>query len=394
MASEAALLSKRCSACETDLLSNAKFCVECGLSTASADGGATHHSSTDAVAAAIGTQQKKTRKKAKLSEGRTSRLYGAAWEESYRYRRLEAYRAEHGNCLVPLSYVTSDGGKLGSWVGTQRQVRKGMGGGLSEERTARLEALGFVWDRDDAAWDESYRYRRLEAYRAEHGDCLVPSSYATPDGDKLGSWVEKQRQSRKGMGRELSEERATRLEALGFVWDRDEAAWDESYRQLEAYRAEHGDCLVPCRYVTPDGGKLGRWVDTQRQARKGMGGELSEERATRLEALGFVWAVRAYLPFSNSLPLEALQPRGGSAVGEAGAVGSLRPEADGLNPHMKHLCVSVGLSVVLSPPARPVAHCSMQALNALASSESLNLGRVVSRCGGFAFRTSSLSSGS
>ena len=54
-----------------------------------------------------------------------------------------------------------------------RQLRKGKGGGLSEERTARLEALGFVWDPNDAAWDESYR--RLEAYRAEHGDCFFYS---------------------------------------------------------------------------------------------------------------------------------------------------------------------------------------------------------------------------
>ena len=156
MASEAALLSKRCSACETDLLSNAKFCVECGLSTASADGGATHHSSTDAVAAAIGTQQKKTRKKAKLSEERTTQLYDAAWDESY--RRLEAYRAEHGNCLVPLSYVTSDGGKLGNWVGTQRQVRKGMGGELSEERAARLEALGFAWGRGQPGCKHGHKH--------------------------------------------------------------------------------------------------------------------------------------------------------------------------------------------------------------------------------------------
>ena len=66
----------------------------------------------------------------------------AAWEDSY--RRLEAYHAEHGDCLVPISYATADGDKLGKWVTTQRQARRK--GGLSDERTARLEALGFVWD--------------------------------------------------------------------------------------------------------------------------------------------------------------------------------------------------------------------------------------------------------
>ena len=74
---------------------------------------------------------------------------------------------------MPSSYVTPDGGKLGNWVSYQRKARKGNTyGGLSEERTARLEALGFVWDTLDTAWDESYRW--LEAYRAEQGDCLVP----------------------------------------------------------------------------------------------------------------------------------------------------------------------------------------------------------------------------
>ena len=115
-------------------------------------------------------------------------------------------------------------------MNVQRTLRKGKGGGLSEERTARLEALGFVWDRDDAAWDESYR--RLEAYRAEQGDCLVPTSYVTPDGGKLGTWVVNQRQARKGKGGGLSEERTARLEALGFVWDLYAAAYEESQGRL------------------------------------------------------------------------------------------------------------------------------------------------------------------
>ena len=46
-------------------------------------------------------------------------------------------------------------------------------------------------------------------------------------------------------------------------------AWEESYRRLEAHCDEQGDCLVPISYVTPDDGKLGSWVTTQRQCRKG-----------------------------------------------------------------------------------------------------------------------------
>ena len=46
--------------------------------------------------------------------------------------------------------MTPGGGKLERWVVTQRQARKGKKGGLSEERTARLEALGFVWEQRTA----------------------------------------------------------------------------------------------------------------------------------------------------------------------------------------------------------------------------------------------------
>ncbi|KAJ1459080.1 helicase associated domain-containing protein [Pelagophyceae sp. CCMP2097] len=133
------------------------------------------------------------------------------------FGRLSAYKAEHGNCLVPRSFVTADGHKLGSWVARQRQMGKGVDGGLTDERAARLEALGFVWDALDAAWDENYA--RLEAYKAEHGDCLVPLSYVTADGYKLGLWVSRLRENRKGRGGGLTDERAARLEALGFVWD-------------------------------------------------------------------------------------------------------------------------------------------------------------------------------
>ncbi|KAJ1462927.1 hypothetical protein M885DRAFT_609962 [Pelagophyceae sp. CCMP2097] len=50
--------------------------------------------------------------------------------------------------------------------------------------------------------------------------------------------------------------------ALGFVWD-------ENYERLEAYKADHGDCLVPRLFVTADGYKLGSWVNTRREKRKG-----------------------------------------------------------------------------------------------------------------------------
>jgi hypothetical protein len=37
--------------------------------------------------------------------------------------------------------------------------------------------------------------------------------------------------------------------------------WDNMFERLKAYKAEHGDCLVPKRFVADP--KLGTWVETQ-----------------------------------------------------------------------------------------------------------------------------------
>jgi hypothetical protein len=68
----------------------------------------------------------------------------AAWEEGL--RQLVAYAEEHGDCLVPRSYKTADGYRLGQWVGTQRQAYKGQRGGLSASQVSRLEGVGMVWE--------------------------------------------------------------------------------------------------------------------------------------------------------------------------------------------------------------------------------------------------------
>lgn len=79
--------------------------------------------------------------------------------------------------------------------------------------TAQLDALGFVWDPLQQQWDEGVA--ALQAYHTEKGDCRVPTSYTTPTGYKLGSWVSERRKKKAS----LPPDRIARLEALGFVWD-------------------------------------------------------------------------------------------------------------------------------------------------------------------------------
>eukprot|EP00613_Pedinella_sp_CCMP2098_P037896 CAMPEP_0171811326 /NCGR_PEP_ID=MMETSP0991-20121206/78042_1 /TAXON_ID=483369 /ORGANISM="non described non described, Strain CCMP2098" /LENGTH=164 /DNA_ID=CAMNT_0012424673 /DNA_START=1 /DNA_END=495 /DNA_ORIENTATION=- len=127
-----------------------------------------------------------------------------------------------------------DSMKLGRWVSTQRTAyhKQGNKGTLSEERTQRLEELGFVWDSQNTEWDENCD--RLVEYKEEHGSCMVPQRFKMEDGMKLGAWVNIQRSAySKGT---LSKECKQRLKGLGFVWDSQNAEWDENCGRLVKYK--------------------------------------------------------------------------------------------------------------------------------------------------------------
>ena len=207
---------------------------------------------------------------------------------------MKAFKAEHGRCNVPESH-----GPLGKWVATQRQAYKK--GKLPEERILKLDALGFVWN-PTPSWDE--RLGELMKYQAEQGHCNVPAESQ----GSLGIWVANQR--RVYRKKKLSGERVQKLDALGFLWNPlgTPLTWDERFKELTKYKAEHGDCTIP---VTQ--GSLGGWVGHQRHAYKK--GKLSEERVRKLDALGFSWGWGT-IPNSKRRPAHGSRPR--SDAGEAG----------------------------------------------------------------------------
>jgi hypothetical protein len=150
----------------------------------------------------------------------------------------------------------------------------------TEERRSRLDALGFVWDPLTERWEEGFSY--LEAFKAREGHCRVPK-HALEGGFTLGSWAPVQRKRQQY----LSEDRRSRLDALGFVWDPHTEQWEEGFSHLEAFKAREGHCRVPGRAL--EGGyRLGQWIRNQRSTSD----TVSEDRRSRLDALGFVWVAR------------------------------------------------------------------------------------------------------
>ena len=202
------------------------------------------------------------------------------------FEELLAYKDEHGDVLVPCRYETIGEFKLGRWVGSQRFAKSR--GKLSPEQIDRLDRLGFVWDVRNQLWTQGLE--DLLAYKAEHGDVLVPRLYQTVGGHNLGFWVNHQREA-KSQGK-LTPEQIEQLEGLGFVWDVWNHLWVQGFEEILAYKAEHGDVLVPQRYQTLGGYNLGIWVKSQRVAKSR--GKLSPEQIEQLEGVGFVWSCRRF----------------------------------------------------------------------------------------------------
>ena len=125
---------------------------------------------------------------------------------------------------------------------------------------------------------------------AKEGTLELPRSYTIHSGVPVGKWLELQRQVQAGQrpGR-LTAEQAAKLEKLGIRWNhRLEAAWEKGFASAQKYRTEHGDLLVPVRYRDKNDFALGEWIVYHRQ--RYLGGNLTQNRIERLEAIGMVWS--------------------------------------------------------------------------------------------------------
>jgi helicase associated protein len=197
-----------------------------------------------------------------------SRRIARSWQESF--VALEQFKAREDHCNVPRGKVEGFV-KLGRWVRTQRANQ----GKLTALRRKRLDAIGFIWNLRDQAWEEGYS--ALGKFGAREGHCCVPQHHI--EGVfRLGQWVNLLRTRQK----KLHVERKRRLDSVGFIWDKHKAYWDDMYSRLMDYKIKHGDCNVSCNHSDK---LLVCWVVHQRSRKGG----LCEERRDRLNRLGFIW---------------------------------------------------------------------------------------------------------
>ena len=164
--------------------------------------------------------QRQDFKKGRLDESYQQRLEAAGvswdpfadqWESNFAL--LEKYKEREGRIDVPWNFE-ENGIKLGGWVGKQRQLYKK--GKMDESYQRRLENLGMSWDPLVEQWERNYGL--LELYKEKEGHSNVPALHEE-DGVKLGQWLDRQRQIRKGNRAEsLSLERIERLDKVGMRW--------------------------------------------------------------------------------------------------------------------------------------------------------------------------------
>ena len=144
----------------------------------------------------------------------------------HRFEELKRFQEMHGHCSVKQNEDAS----LSNWVLTMRKTMKAINSGaknntLTEERIAKLNSIGFIWEEKAGGTGETWerRFNELLEYKAEHGTPHVPRGVDT----KLHAWCKfqrkKYRQIEKGQPCGLlTNERISRLSAIGFRWHTNE----------------------------------------------------------------------------------------------------------------------------------------------------------------------------
>mmetsp|Transcript_11698 Transcript_11698/g.23740 ORF Transcript_11698/g.23740 Transcript_11698/m.23740 type:complete len:442 (+) Transcript_11698:103-1428(+) len=199
------------------------------------------------------------------------------WNASY--QMLIEYKAQHGSTMIESKHNP----RLANWAKYQRKLRTKEQ--LLSSRFLLLESIGFAWALKRKStvnaknWES--RFEMLLHYKAQHGHTRVPTVYSK--NLQLGRWVQNQR--RNYFTGNLSSNRISILESVGFAWIVGDKKFDSMIILLLEYKSQHGDTMVPNNYHQDR--KLGKWVQKQRLLYWNK--SLSSKHIVTLESIGFVW---------------------------------------------------------------------------------------------------------
>lgn len=222
---------------------------------------------------------------------RLENILNASWD--LMYDCAKKYYEQYGNLEVPSKYFSEEGYSLGCWISNQRAIRRGqISGTLTDEQIGKLDKIGMRWERySDYSW--SRKYNEAKNYYEEYGNLDVPSRYITQEGFHLGEWLSSLRMWKNSgaNAQYLTDNRIKLLEEIGMIWSKTDFYWESNYSAAVKYYRENGDLLIPGNYVSPEGIRLGYWINRMRKlyANQGENSSLTKEQIERLNDIGMVW---------------------------------------------------------------------------------------------------------
>lgn len=216
-----------------------------------------------------------------------------AWERVWeqKFSAAKAYWQTYGNLKVPVSYISSDGIRLGKWIRRQRQEYQyaSPGDTTAWERKRRLAEIGMDWEEEDS-WEQ--KFQLAKEYYDVHGSLDMPGDTVV-EGVWLARWLNGQKARMDGrftgtdkQRKPLSSEQMQKLESLGMKKgvSRRDILWRKRYQEVKNYQKQNGHLHVPIHYPGADGRDLGLWL--KKQKTKLNAGKLDEDRAALLRELG------------------------------------------------------------------------------------------------------------
>ncbi len=215
----------------------------------------------------------------------------SAWNTYY--LAAKEFYDTYGHLQIPKGYATPTGLTVGSWIQTQRKVYAGKTpGDLTEEKIARLNSIGMIWDVRRNNWQNAYE--ELCDYHREYGNLDVVARYVSPSGFALGSWISNLRGKVKKLGIDqvLTKEQQKQLSELGMIWDKKGEKIDTYLQAADDYKRRYGHLNVPLKYVSEGGISLGKWIHYLKNDKSGetkIRDTLTEDQRRRLDELGMEW---------------------------------------------------------------------------------------------------------